>query len=73
VPLLAVLLFRTPRGLRLRSLGEKPRAAERALGGPVEDWSRLRAGRGERFGERLLLIAERRMALRILRLEGALE
>ncbi len=28
VPVLALFLFRTPRGLRLRSVGEKPRAAE---------------------------------------------
>jgi ABC-type uncharacterized transport system permease subunit len=28
VPLMTVYLFRTPRGLRLRSVGEKPRAAE---------------------------------------------
>ena len=28
VPLMAVFLFRTPAGLRLRSVGEKPRAAE---------------------------------------------
>jgi general nucleoside transport system permease protein len=34
VPLVAVLLFRTPRGLRLRSVGEKPRAAE-SVGVPV--------------------------------------
>jgi general nucleoside transport system permease protein len=34
VPLLALVLFRTPRGLRLRSVGEKPRAAE-SVGVPV--------------------------------------
>jgi general nucleoside transport system permease protein len=34
VPALAVFLFRTPRGLRLRSVGEKPRAAE-SVGVPV--------------------------------------
>jgi general nucleoside transport system permease protein len=28
VPLMTIYLFRTPRGLRLRSVGEKPRAAE---------------------------------------------
>jgi general nucleoside transport system permease protein len=34
VPALALYLFRTPRGLRLRSVGEKPRAAE-TVGVPV--------------------------------------
>ena len=34
VPLLTVYLFRTPRGLRLRSVGEKPRAAD-SVGVPV--------------------------------------
>ena len=34
VPMLTVFLFRTPRGLRLRSVGEKPRAAE-SVGVPV--------------------------------------
>jgi general nucleoside transport system permease protein len=34
VPLLAVYLFRTPGGLRLRSVGEKPRAAD-SVGVPV--------------------------------------
>jgi general nucleoside transport system permease protein len=34
VPLLALYLFRTPRGLRLRSVGEKPRAAD-SVGVPV--------------------------------------
>jgi general nucleoside transport system permease protein len=34
VPLLALYLFRTPNGLRLRSVGEKPRAAD-SVGVPV--------------------------------------
>jgi general nucleoside transport system permease protein len=34
VPLLALYLFRTPSGLRLRSIGEKPRAAD-SVGVPV--------------------------------------
>jgi general nucleoside transport system permease protein len=34
VPVLTLYLFRTPRGLRLRSVGEKPRAAD-SVGVPV--------------------------------------
>ena len=41
-----------------------------ALGGAVEDWSRLRAGWGERFGEKLRLISEQRLALRVRMLGG---
>ena len=41
-----------------------------ALGGAVEDWSRLKAGWGARFEEKLRLIAERRMALRVQMLGG---
>src|SRR5215218_3057972 len=41
-----------------------------ALGGSPEDWSRLRQVWGERFDERLSLIAERRMNLRVRMLGG---
>jgi hypothetical protein len=41
-----------------------------ALGGAADDWARLRAAWGERFFERLRLIAERRMALRVRMLGG---
>jgi hypothetical protein len=41
-----------------------------ALGGAADDWARLRAAWGERFFERLKLIAERRMALRVRMLGG---
>ena len=41
-----------------------------ALGGLVEDWERLRAARGDRFHERLALIAEERMAMRVRMLGG---
>jgi hypothetical protein len=40
------------------------------LGGPAEDWSRLRDAWGERFGERLRLIGDRRLALRVRMLGG---
>ena len=41
-----------------------------ALGGSADDWARLRAAWGERFFERLKMIAERRMALRVRMLGG---
>jgi hypothetical protein len=40
------------------------------LGGTADDWSRLRGAWGERFGERLALIADRRMNLRVRMLGG---
>jgi hypothetical protein len=47
-----------------------PEECAAALGGSADDWSRLRAAWGERFYERLQLIAERRMALRVRMLGG---
>jgi hypothetical protein len=41
-----------------------------ALGGSADDWSRLREAWGERFDERLRLIAERRTNLRVRMLGG---
>jgi hypothetical protein len=41
-----------------------------ALGGSADDWSRLREAWGERFHERLRLIAERRAGLRVRMLGG---
>ncbi|MGH2798895.1 MAG: DUF6909 family protein, partial [Thermoleophilaceae bacterium] len=41
-----------------------------ALGGSAEDWSRLREAWGEHFDERLRLIAERRLNLRVRMLGG---
>ncbi len=43
-----------------------------ALGGSADDWSRLREAWGERFFERLQLIAERSMSLRVRMLGGTL-
>jgi hypothetical protein len=40
------------------------------LGGSADDWTRLREAWGERFDERLRLIAERRMNLRVRMLGG---
>jgi hypothetical protein len=50
----------------------EPTAAECAqvLGGSADDWARLRQAWGERFHERLRLIAERRMNLRVRMLGG---
>jgi hypothetical protein len=47
-----------------------PEECARTLGGVAEDWSRLRDAWGERFAERLRLIGERRMALRVRMLGG---
>jgi len=47
-----------------------PEECARALGGVAEDWSRLRNAWGERFSERLRLIGERRMTLRVRMLGG---
>jgi hypothetical protein len=48
-----------------------PDECARTLGGSPEDWVRLRDAWGERFDERLGLIAERRMNLRVRMLGGA--
>jgi hypothetical protein len=48
----------------------EPEECAEALGGSPEDWGRLREGWGERFYERLHLIAERRMNLRVRMLGG---
>jgi hypothetical protein len=47
-----------------------PEECAEALGGSVDDWSRLREAWGERFYERLRLIAERRLNLRVRMLGG---
>ncbi len=47
-----------------------PEECAKALGGSPEDWQRLREAWGERFGERMRLIAERRMNLRVRMLGG---
>ncbi|HZB06547.1 MAG TPA: hypothetical protein VE449_08150 [Thermoleophilaceae bacterium] len=48
-----------------------PDECAEALGGTSEDWSRLCESWGERFGERLRLIASRRMNLRVRMLGGS--
>src|ERR671914_428096 len=47
-----------------------PEECAAALSGSTDDWSRLREAWGERFDERLRLIAERRMNLRVRMLGG---
>jgi Family of unknown function (DUF6909) len=47
-----------------------PEECAAVLGGSADDWGRLRDAWGERFYERLRLIAERRMALRVRMLGG---
>jgi uncharacterized protein DUF6909 len=51
----------------------QPSAEEcaQALGGSPDDWSRLQGTWGERFDERLRLIAERRMNMRVRMLGGS--
>ena len=47
-----------------------PEECAEALGGSADDWGRLRAAWGERFDERMRLIAERPMGLRVRMLGG---
>ncbi len=47
-----------------------PEQCAQTLGGAAEDWARLREAWGDRFYERLGLIAERRMNLRVRMLGG---
>jgi hypothetical protein len=47
-----------------------PEDCAQTLGGSAEDWARLREAWGDRFDERLRLIAERRMNLRVRMLGG---
>jgi hypothetical protein len=47
-----------------------PEECARALGGVADDWCRLRNAWGERFAERLRLIADRRLSLRVRMLGG---
>ena len=47
-----------------------PEECARELGGSADDWSRLRTAWGEKFGERMRLIATRRLALRVRMLGG---
>jgi hypothetical protein len=47
-----------------------PEECARELGGSPDDWARLLEAWGEKFGERMALISERRLALRIRMLGG---
>ena len=47
-----------------------PEECSAVLGGSADDWGRLREAWGERFHERLQLIADRRMAMRVRMLGG---
>jgi hypothetical protein len=47
-----------------------PEECARELGGSAEDWARLRDAWGETFGERVRLIGERRLSLRVRMLGG---
>ena len=48
-----------------------PEECSRELGGSAEDWARLQRAWGESFAERMRLIAERRLALRVRMLGGS--
>jgi hypothetical protein len=47
-----------------------PEECAATLGGSADDWSRLQAAWGDRFHERLKMIADRRMSLRVRMLGG---
>jgi hypothetical protein len=47
-----------------------PEECARELGGSADDWARLRTAWGEKFGERMQLIATRRLSLRVRMLGG---
>src|SRR5690242_10082328 len=53
-----------------RSPDVPPEECARELGGSPDDWARLREAWGPRFGERIRLIGEKRMALRVRMLGG---
>ncbi|HEY1518852.1 MAG TPA: hypothetical protein VGF91_20655 [Solirubrobacteraceae bacterium] len=53
-----------------RSPDVPPEECARELGGSPDDWARLREAWGEAFGERMRLIAERRLSLRMRMLGG---
>lgn len=57
----------------LAAVGDEEPSAEqcaRMLGGSAEDWGRLREAWDERFGERMRMIAGRRLSLRVRMLGG---
>jgi hypothetical protein len=62
--------------VRMRAAGwprepsPSPEQFAQALGGSADDWSRLREAWGDRFDDRVRLIAERRMNLRVRMLGG---
>jgi hypothetical protein len=47
-----------------------PEETARELGGSADDWGRLRTAWGEKFGERMLRIGEKRLSLRVRMLGG---
>jgi hypothetical protein len=63
--------------VRMRSAGwpqeeePTPEACARELGGTADDWVRLRQAWGERFGERMAVINDKRLSLRVRMLGGS--